>query len=73
MNVNAYILLNEAADRLWQAAYALDKHRGDTIASEWAALRVRTLWTSGRATELPEVVRIGEVLESQLHAARCGA
>lgn len=62
--------LMAAADRLWDAAYALDEVRGDTAASEWTAIKVRKLMRLGKADDVPSVLRVAEALEKRLARER---
>ncbi len=62
--------LMAAADRLWDAARALDDLRGDAAATEWTARKVRALLRLGRADDVPAVLRIAQALEDRLARER---
>ncbi len=64
--MNEPVSLTEAADRLWDAAWALDELRGDTAASEWTATKVRGLMRTGRADDPQAVLPLARALEERL-------
>lgn len=62
--------LMDAADQVWNAAYALDGLRGDRAASEWTARKVRDLMRQGRADDPDAVADLAAVLEDRLARER---
>lgn len=71
--MNESVSLTEAADRLWNAARALDELRGDTAASEWTAGKVRELMRAGRADDPQAVLPLARALEGRLAQDRSPA
>jgi hypothetical protein len=61
-----YGVILAVADRLWETAWALDKARGDTAASDWAARQVHDLMRRGRADDPHAVAPIISALEQRL-------
>lgn len=66
MNAQEPVGLIEAADRLWDAAWELDEFRGDQLASEWTATKVRELMRAGRADDAQAVLLLARALEGRL-------
>lgn len=62
--------LMDAADRLWDATYALDDLRGDRVASEWTAEKVRTLIRAGAADDVDLILRLARAVEDRLERER---
>lgn len=60
----------DAADRMWEAAWALDKLVGDTRVSEWTARKVRDLMRVGRADDVDEIEKLATALERRLERER---
>jgi len=61
-----YAVILAAANRLWEAAWALDELRGDNGVSQWAAQQVRDLMRQGRADDPDAVTPIVSALEQRL-------
>ena len=55
-----------AADRLYDAADELDRLRGDSVASDWLAHRLRELNRTGQAGDVARVVALAESLERRI-------
>lgn len=72
MTATAFRSLIEEADRLWDAAWALDEIRGDTAASAWTAGRVRALIRSGQADDPAKVGELADALERRVVSERQG-
>jgi hypothetical protein len=73
MNAQEPVGLIEAAGRLWDAAWALDEFRGDQLASEWTATKVRELMRAGRADDVEAVLPLACALEERLAQDRPAA
>lgn len=58
--------LMDAADRVWDAAYALDELLGDRRVSEWTAGKIRDLMRAGRADDVGEIEKLADALEKRL-------
>lgn len=59
-----------AADRMWDAAWALDEVRGDYAASNWTGRKVRDLMREGEADNPEKIARLADALERRLERER---
>lgn len=64
--------LMNAADRVWDAAYALDELLGDRRVSEWTARKIRDLMRADRADDVAEIEKLATALERRLDRERHG-
>lgn len=55
-----------AANRMWDAAYALDERRGDSRATDWLAGKVLRMIEGDLPDDLETVERLAAGLEEQL-------
>lgn len=58
--------LLDTARRMWNAAYELDRIRGDTAATDWLAAKVNKMIEGTLPDDLPTVERLTAALEQQL-------